>query len=280
MIKAYENAIRSLSPDASTVVIKPIEGMHGIAKINYHLRDKLRNKFNVINKKQKSSDIVVKMTLDPMDFVRGFSSDIYVFHDAISYKYLGPLKSKIAYFMQARYLKNARVIICISQYAKSELLHYHPKANVAKITVIHNKLQAATTPSRPYFMWIGSNKAHKRIDLIYEIAHSCPNYDFIAVTNDLKGCYDRKNLTHLTNVSDIVLNSLLSHSNGIICTSSEEGFFLPFAEALNLSITCYGLRTAVFDELYASNKHVIMRDDVEALVTAIKTNASELEHAP
>lgn len=277
MIKAYENAIRSLSPDASTVVIKPIEGMHGIAKINCHLRERLKNEFNVINQKQQTSDVQIKMTLEPMDFVRGFSSDIYIFHDAISYKYLGYFKGKIAHFMQSRYLKNAKIIICISHYAKSELLHYHSETNEAKIRVIHNELKDKTRPSRPYFIWIGSNKAHKRLNLLYKIAHYCPEFDFIAVTNNLKACNDSKNLTHLTNVNEIVLKRLLCHSNGIICTSSEEGFFLPFIEALNLGVTCFGLRAAVFDELYPSNEHVIIRDDIYALVTAIKENTNEVD---
>lgn len=276
MIKDFEKLILKLSPNNKRVVIAPQKGMHGVAKINHQLRDGLSKSFEIVSHIKKSSDLVIITRLDPKGFLNGFKSDIYIFHDAISYKYLGKIKGKIAYFMQSCYLKRSSHIVCISEYSKAQLIHFHPYIDTKKITIIYNDLESENFTQRPYVLWIGSNKAHKRINLLYELAVLCPDIDFIVITNSLAGCDDQSNLTHMTNVNDIVLKQLLTHASGLVCTSAEEGFFLPFIEALNYGVTCFGLHNAIFEELYISNDSVVLEDTVEKLAKELRKSCQKL----
>ena len=169
---------------------------------------------------------------------------------------------------QDYFIRNANHVICISNYAKSELLAYH-QCDQNKISVIPNELN--TSVSSKYFVWVGNSKPHKGLDVILNI-FSDLKYDIVLIGVKLQKRCLPNNIYSITNVPDSIYNSLIKGSIGLVVTSKDEGFHLPTLQAINLNQNVFALDIPVLNELYGTKINIYA--NVNKLKVALKNHAS------
>lgn len=271
MISEYKEIINKNYPDCTKILMEDIKGFHGIAVVNNTIKKGLSDSFDVSNDTFFSSDsIILRTRIRLFDIFRLFKVDIYVFHDSIAYRYINPIKARLVKLIQGVYVKRAKHVVCISQHAKNELLKYHPDVN--DIHVIYNSIIENKSSSSDYHLWVGSMKRHKRFDLIKEIARLRPDLNFVCVLPSSDINVDENNIVVLSSVPPFLMTKLFRDAQTVICTSEDEGFYLPFQEALAEGTPCAGLNIPVFTELYGKDDTVSLYKTVNELANGLCQN--------
>lgn len=189
-----------------------------------------------------------------------FSNYIYLVHDTISYKYLSYIKSRIARNLQARLLANSQKNWFISQTTRDAVNFAH--GPTSGITVLNNDF-----PSHEKvrcIVWVGSKKKHKRLDEVITVAHNLPQYQFVLICPKLK-IELPKNCTVLSGVNDEVLSWILRSADRLLCTSEEEGFYLPALQALRQGTKVILPDISIFREIYGKTSDVEYFSSTEQL---------------
>jgi glycosyltransferase involved in cell wall biosynthesis len=268
MIAEYKEIILQISPNCTTIVMENINGFHGIAVVNRTLMYGLQDSFTIKTESFFSKGTVIRTRIRPLDIFRLFKVDLYVFHDAIAYNYISPVKGFLIKFIQGIYVKRADRVVCISHHAKSELNKYHPFVDDGRIHVVHNKIGCVDNKSLDYYLWVGSMKSHKRLDRLIDIARQRPDLNFVCVLPSVVN-FTESNIHVISSVPSMIMARLFREANGVICTSEDEGFYLPFQEALAEATPCIGLNISVFRELYTDNEAVKLYNSIEELALSL-----------
>lgn len=261
----WDDYFKSLG-QSEIIVVGP-KGAHGIAYVTRYLEN-LAGKFRSLNSRSTlgSPKHLILTHIKARYVFPDKRIDTYIFHDATSYKYSSKFKSFLLKQIQGALLKKSKNIVCISRFALDELRNYHT-VDERKVRVIYNELVAVE--KRPLFLWVGSEKAHKRIDIILECSKNV-DADFLLV-----GAVKRKgypNVTFVDNLSNTVYEMCLAMSDCIVVTSDEEGFHLPTAQAMALHKPVIALNIPVLRELYSDR--VILCDDRGVLTERLRDYAA------
>ena len=174
-------------------------------------------------------------------------------HDLILHRYpnQAPRMKRLAYRVVMRHaIQASRALIAVSAFTASEIMHEYGKELREKITVIHEaasdefarKSAAASGPvlkkyslSKPFFLYVGSCKEHKNVQMLIDAYRSLGSTDTELVlvtggkeTDALQLC---DGVRVLRAVPDADLPSLYFFAVSFVTASLYEGFGLPVLEA-------------------------------------------------
>lgn len=267
MILDYVEQIQIYFPKARKVVLATSRkhSYDGITIFTEKLSKGLRDYFEVQERRTGNDAVVIKTRIDPLDIFTFFRCDIYVFHDAIAYTHLNFVKAALAFAMQSLYIRSASRIICVSNHAKKQLLQYHKGVCAGDVAVIRHDFGEIKFQEKDFLIWIGSMKKHKRLDRVLELAKAMPSVNIVLICKPTKNYFSQKNISFISGLPKNILFQLITSSLGVICTSDDEGYYLPFLEAVGLEKECFALKIPIFEELYAEQHLVNLYDDLERM---------------
>jgi alpha-1,3-rhamnosyl/mannosyltransferase len=167
-----------------------------------------------------------------------------------------PFKRTWFRLFYGRGVGNARLLICVSEHTRSELLRRY-RVDPARCVVIHNSLDpsfarhqatAVANPADPYFLVVGTIEERKNVLRLADAFGRCreagltarmvvcgkPGHGSEAFLRriqapDLVGAVDV-----LGSVDDQQLRGLYQGAEGLLFPSLEEGFGLPILEAMHM----------------------------------------------
>lgn len=186
---------------------------------------------------------------------------VYVIHDIIYERFPGQLgrlaglKRKWLHWNVAQGLRQAAQVVAVSRFTKSEVLHFHPKADAAKISVIYEgweHLQQAVSPvaiEKPfseYILYIGSSRGHKNLSGLLKalaiIREQMPKHAGLVIAGDDRMLSEaqRAQLAAMKDqvittgwLSQAELDAYYRHAKAVIFPSLCEGFGIPVLEAFH-----------------------------------------------
>ena len=242
--------------------IPSVKGYHGIATLVKNLEEIISLSGKELKETYSKDNLVILPNINIRHIILFRRIDYFIFHDAIMYKYLPGWKVVILKFLQGLAISRARTVICISEYARSELVKFHAVSE-DKILIIPNVVNIHF--DKNFFIWVGSPKKHKQPEMINQIANEL-RVPIVAVglTND-----DAWSpfLQPVKNLPPVAYYSLLNSARALIVTSEDEGFHLPSMEALKMGTNVLGLQLEVLKENYgeAVNLFESLEDLIQAL---------------
>ena len=183
----------------------------------------------------------------------------YVVHDIIYERYPGQLGRYAAlkrFWLHrnvAQGLKQAKCVIAVSRFTRSEILRFHPKADERKIQVVYegwehlrtlSAEQDVQTPFRDYIIYIGSSRGHKNMQgLLDALAIAKPRLPkhtglVIAGENSMLSAAQHKQIEALSDcvlttgwLNQTALTAYCRKAKAVIFPSLCEGFGIPVLEA-------------------------------------------------
>jgi glycosyltransferase involved in cell wall biosynthesis len=149
-------------------------------------------------------------------------------------------------------LRNARAVIAVSGFTRSELLHFYPRL-APRITVIHEggsrlELQTEPTASQPYFLFVGTAEPRKNLPVLLrgfagfldsgEFPHrlvlaGAPGWGGVAVDRMCEELNIQTRVVSEGYVSEERLAELYAGAEALLLPSLYEGFGLPVVEAMS-----------------------------------------------
>lgn len=186
---------------------------------------------------------------------------LYVVHDIIYERYLGQL-GRLAALKRwwlhrnvAAGLRQARQVVAVSQFTRQEILHFHPQADAAKISVIYEGWEhlqqdfepmTVKVPFRDYILYIGSSRGHKNLQglllAMKAAASQMPEGSGLVIAGDnhmltaeqravITALQDRIVTTGWLNTTE--LNAYYRQAKAVVFPSLCEGFGIPVLEAFH-----------------------------------------------
>lgn len=143
-------------------------------------------------------------------------------------------------------IRAAKVIICISQSTKDDLLNFVGETPGQTIHVIHCGVSEAffqlpfVPPRTPYVLFVGQRAGYKNFHLALSAMNFLPDLELLCVgggsihQEELNGLPESvtRRVRHLGFVSDDELNVLYNGAQCMVYPSSYEGFGIPVVEAM------------------------------------------------
>lgn len=224
--------------------------------------------------------------------------NIVTVHDFVYEKFDKGLRKHVHLFQKKKALKNADVVICVSENTKQDLLSYHPWIKHKDIRVIHNGVGDNFHPitslpneikEAPYLLYVGGRFAHKNFALALELLQT-PNAQKLGLRLKIAGggaiSPNEKALikslgvevlvSHTGHISNEELNLLYNQAYALIYPSLYEGFGIPPLEAMSAGcpVICSNVSSIpevvgeaglLFDpyNLESANERIKQLEDVE-----------------
>lgn len=202
-----------------------------------------------------------------------YAFNIVTVHDFIHEKYYTGFRKLIHNFQKSYAIKQANLIITVSESTKKDLLFYHPKIDENKIKVIYNgvsndfyKLNEQDEELSNSFLYIGSREHYKNFITSIDLISKFNNFNLIIVGNTLSKyelnylnlkLYNRWKL--YTKISNKDLNKLYNSAFALIYLSSYEGFGIPLLEAMKAGCPFLALNNSSIPEV-AGNAGILLNN--------------------
>lgn len=200
-------------------------------------------------------------------------------HDLILHRHPNQssfLKQMIYRQVFSRAVRRARNIIAVSAYTKRTLLDEEKKVPEDRITVIpecagaqffaRDKNAVAETLHRlalhrPYFLYVGNAKEHKRVPVLFRafasLPHDAPELVCVMSGKEVKHLNVPPRVRVLSSLSDEDLSALYSGAVSFVSASIDEGFCLPIAEAQACNCPVIAVRAGAILEIAGENAKLI-----------------------
>jgi mannosyltransferase len=199
--------------------------------------------------------------------------NIVTVHDFIHEKYHKGLRKFIHHFQKSYAIKNANVIIAVSESTKNDLLFYHPKIDINKVKVIYNgvsddfyNLTQKDNEFSKSFLYIGSREKYKNFIETIDLVSSLESYNLIIVGNNLNKfefSYINQKLPNnwklYSKISNHDLNKLYNSVFSLLYLSSYEGFGIPLLEAMKAGCPFIALNSSSIPEV-AGNAGILLNN--------------------
>jgi len=264
---------------------------------NYFIESKFRNNIEHIKLKNKNYKIIQSNSFNiflnrflniKVNFIKNpfiFHSSYYricknknainivTVHDFIHEKYYTGFRRFIHHLQKSYAIKNANLIITVSESTKKDLLFYYPQINKNKIKVIYNgvsnefyNLNQKNKDLSNSFLYIGSREKYKNFYETIDLVSSLNEYNFVIVGNNLNKI-EVKYLNHklpnkwklYSNISNQDLNFLYNSVFALTYLSSYEGFGIPLVEAMKAGCPFIALNKSSITEV-AGNAGILLND--------------------
>jgi mannosyltransferase len=264
---------------------------------NYFIESKFRNNIEHIKLKNKNYKIIQSNSFNiflnrflniKVNFIKNpfiFHSSYYricknknainivTVHDFIHEKYYTGFRKFIHHLQKSYAIKNANLIITVSESTKKDLLFYYPQINKNKIKVIYNgvsnefyNLNQKNKDLSNSFLYIGSREKYKNFYETIDLVSSLNEYNFVIVGNNLNKI-EVKYLNHklpnkwklYSNISNQDLNFLYNSVFALTYLSSYEGFGIPLVEAMKAGCPLIALNKSAIPEV-AGNAGILLND--------------------
>lgn len=192
-----------------------------------------------------------------------------------------PLAKLYARTMIGRAMRNSARVLTVSETVKRELVGVF-RCPQQKIVVTPNGIDARFRPGEPpsperrYFLYVGNDKPHKRVDLLVDafelVQRSRPEVQLILAGAPFARFEGRATLRGF--VDDAELPSLYRGALALVLPSAEEGFGLPAAEAMACGTPVITSKASSLVEITGDAAlHAESRDELAAAMRRIADDA-------
>lgn len=190
-------------------------------------------------------------------------ANVVTVHDFTYEMHRSGLAHAVHVWQKKRAIRHADVIICISEYTKSQLLKLYPEFSNKHIEVIHHgvgteffcnegRLKAASNE----VVFLGARDIYKRFDLAIDATRQLPD-KVLAVVGPVLSPKEKADLDaklpgrwrYCGRLSDDELCKLYNHAFCFIFPSDSEGFGLPLLEAMRAGCPVVCANLTVFPEV-------------------------------
>lgn len=191
--------------------------------------------------------------------------------------------------LKKRYVQQADHIICVSQAAKSDLLHVYGTVK-APITVVHHGVDSRFQPTQTrittlpdrYLLFVGNRDQYKDANVLFQafaaLEHEFKDLHIICIGG---GAFTAAELSLLQrlgiqnrvaqlNLSDQEMVSAYSHAELFVFPSRFEGFGLPVLEAMACGTPTLLARATALPEVGAEAAHYFEPGNAESLTSELQ----------
>jgi glycosyltransferase involved in cell wall biosynthesis len=198
------------------------------------------------------------------------------------------LLKKAGYRFLMKYaVTNAKQVIAVSNFTKSELQKFYGEAIATKTVVIHHGIHHSFTPQpqkvinrakekyrlkKPYILYVGGSKVHKNIPFLIDVFTESNIREELVLVSGGPGVESLtlpKNVKWLQNVPDEDLPGLYSGARCFVTASLLEGFGLIIAEAESCNCPVIAMMGSSIDEV-ASDEAVLLPPQKQHWLKALK----------
>jgi mannosyltransferase len=190
-------------------------------------------------------------------------ANVVTVHDFTYEMYKSGLALAVHVWQKKRAIQHADVVICISEFTKTQLLNFYPEFSNKRIEVIHHGVGAEffCQDSRPKvpsneIVFLGARDIYKRFDLAIDaIRHLADNVLAVVgpgLSTEEKADLDAKipgRWQYYGRLSDDELGSLYNRAFCFLYPSDSEGFGLPLLEAMRAGCPVVCSNLTVFPEV-------------------------------
>ena len=193
--------------------------------------------------------------------------NVVTVHDFIYEKYRKGLALWLHHWRKRKSLNKAKVIICISENTKKDMLKYFPKIASKEIKVVYNGVsneyyQLKTTPYKNFYnslLFIGKRDGYKNFHKAVELISSS-KFELIIVggpLNNKEKIFLEKFLPNRyqikTHIDNQELNKIYNSVYALIYPSEYEGFGIPILEAQKSGCPVIALNTSSITEIIGND---------------------------
>lgn len=182
-------------------------------------------------------------------------------HDFIYERYMAGLRRYVHCKQKYQAIKEADVVVCVSENTRKDLLHYLPEIDKDKIRVVHNGvsddfyiLDNAKRCDR--LLYVGGRARYKNFDFLIEaISKTSYCLDICGLPLSAKeqkylnSKLGNKRYKVYSNVDNDTLNELYNNAKCLVYPSSYEGFGLPIVEAQRSGCPVIALNSSSIPEV-------------------------------
>jgi len=217
------------------------------------------------------------------------SINVVTIHDFVHEKFYTGLRRYLHILQKNRAIKNANLIITVSENTKKDLLFYYPEINSDNIKVIYNgvsddffQLKDNRQSKLDSLLYVGSREKYKNFDNIIKVISQFKNFNIVIVGPKLNkheivflNTYLKGRWTLYLNISNQELNILYNSVFALLYVSSYEGFGIPMLEAMKAGCPFIALNNSSIPEV-AGNAGTLINDlnfnEINSAINYIKIN--------
>lgn len=192
-----------------------------------------------------------------------YAVNVVTIHDFIYEKYFKGFRKLLHLYQKAHAIKNADVIITVSNNTKKDLLEYYPEIQEKNIKVVYNgvsddyfPLELSNSNFRNSILYVGSRETYKNFKNLVEILHELDNFNLIVVGSSL----NKNEIMYLdimlknrwqgfSHLNNNELNNLYNSVFALAYVSSYEGFGIPLLEAMKAGCPFIALNNSSIPEV-------------------------------
>lgn len=224
-------------------------------------------------------------------------TNIVTVHDFTYEKEKNNIVGQIHIFQKKNALKNADIIICISENTKKDMLALYPSLIKKKIQVIHNGFNSNdyyydnNTSVEDTALFVGARGGYKNFDKAVAVVSETNAISLTIVGAPLepheKLLLDKKlpnRYQVFTHVSNQELNKIYNKSICLLYLSEYEGFGIPILEAMSAGCPVIALKKSSIPEvagdagiLFANFDRALIKEAIEMLRDNEKLRLEQIE---
>lgn len=191
-------------------------------------------------------------------------------------------------------LRNARAVITVSEFTRSELLHFYPGL-ASGITVIYEAGRrldrpAEATVSQPYFLFVGTSEPRKNLPVLLEafagylsagdfphklVLAGAPGWGGVPIERLCDELGIRTQVVSEGYVTESRLAELYAGAAALVLPSLYEGFGLPVVEAMSFGTPVIVSDRAALPEVAGEGGLLVEPDEPATISAAMQAIATE-----
>lgn len=191
------------------------------------------------------------------------AKQVVTIHDFVHEKFYSGFRKRVHSYQKSKAIRNADMIITVSENTKKDLMFFFPEIPSEKIRVIYNGVSDDFYPIQTIFesqhkalLFIGSRQRYKNFEFVVDLVSRLPEFCLDIVGSKLSDS-ELANLESLipgrwrlhSNVDNITLNQLYNKSYALVYPSSYEGFGIPLLEAMKTGLPFIALNNSSIPEV-------------------------------
>ena len=179
-------------------------------------------------------------------------------------------------------IKAAKVVICISEATKNDLLEYVGVAPGQEIFVVHLAGSVAYRPlinnnfAKPYILFVGERGGFKNFKKLVSSLNFLLDFELYCVgggdlsIGEISHVHERvqSRIKHLGFIAEDVLNELYNNAVCLVYPSSFEGFGIPVIEAMMAGCPVVSISCDAVLEI-GKNALTVANDDAESIANSV-----------
>jgi mannosyltransferase len=207
---------------------------------------------------------------------------IQTVHDFIYERFNKGIKKRVHILQKSKAIKNADVIICVSNNTKNDLLNYYGASFENKCKVIHNAAssnfrQLNYIINKTQVLYIGNRSSYKNFKSLVLAISKVFELNLVIVGSCLtkdEQIFLQKNLpnrfTHLGYLSNEELNIQYNISLCLVYPSLYEGFGIPILEAMQSGCPVLAVNNSSIPEIIPEKKFLLETGNVDEIELSLK----------